>query len=192
MFSSTEPPVLATDPPTTTHNPFSGVEMEDAAWAANKATILWIILPMFIFCYGGSCVAYTTYKSYKMCKRSKRRFATRNYPKLIQPPEALALPQDKTLAPPVTKSRPATPRDVTVNENETDPPPYCKTPVGVVPPPRKRTTQKAQQKKKEPEPEPGFGDEIDFTKLSIADILYIRAMLGMNTNRNKKRKIIAA
>ena len=56
----------------------------------------------------------------------------------------------------------------------------------VDPPPYARTT-KTTHSPAEPKDEGLVSDlEIDFTKLSIADILYIRSMLGLRTNKREK------
>jgi hypothetical protein len=38
----------------------------------NKKLALYIVLPIFLFCYGGSCVLYCAYKIYKNCCRARK------------------------------------------------------------------------------------------------------------------------
>ncbi|ELT91532.1 hypothetical protein CAPTEDRAFT_193207 [Capitella teleta] len=39
----------------------------------NKMLSLYVVLPLFLFCYGGSCILYCSSKLYKNCKRQKRQ-----------------------------------------------------------------------------------------------------------------------
>lgn len=61
------------DPTTTPDSSDTGTkEVEDTSQFDQTKLSLYIVLPIFLFCYGGSCVLYCSHKLYRSCKRKKR------------------------------------------------------------------------------------------------------------------------
>lgn len=162
---------LTSPPPT--------IDPADAFWNENKMLIFYVVLPIFLFCFCGSCIYYAAYKIYEGCGRTvPRRKRQKSRTKLV-----------RSFADTQTKSHPITPRDVGVNdEKET-----------LVPPPIARTeNETAELQKGNASDNTAFDlkedeDDIDFTKLSLSEILYIREMLGeIAQKRSKKKKVLSA
>jgi len=60
---------------TSQNNTANGGDKDDANTGVSEAqyTTLLIVMPLFLFCYGGSCVAYVVYKIYRSCSHSALR-----------------------------------------------------------------------------------------------------------------------
>jgi len=160
---------------------------------ANAALIIYIVLPIFFFVFIGSCVIYIIGKSYRYCKAAQ--YDDDNFSNLGD--------VDKD-------GRPLTSRDVAV-ESGSPPPPYYRAasrgrkadeqplvPTYNNESETKRYPGRAKVYAHEQEEPVPNEFAIDFSKLSIQDIIYIKSLMGERRPTpppppgKKKRKIIMA
>ena len=157
----------------------------------------YIVLPLFFFCYGGSCCAYGVHKLYRAFKRRRARARREEY-------ESDKLPFIDAGA---QRSRPVTSRDIDVGDDmprkraldqvrtETPVQPFNdgdrNTPKPYVPQMAGNPPPYSSQKSALSLLPPDSGMEIDFTKLSIQDIIQIKMIMGQSRSQ-KPKKIVSS
>ena len=201
--------------PETTEGPTEvyGIQEESSTKSQGEIIAFYVVVPLFCFCYGGSCVAYALHKLYKSCKKKRRQKQRIN-----DEFESDTRPfMGSTIG--TTRSRPLTACDIKVGR---DIPSYIITPANQLPqkvlPERTQTpvyaftiddTDPAAPPKPvvammpdNPPPysppcnsfsllPPDSNMEIDFTKLSIQDIIQIKMIMGQSRS-TKPKKIISS
>jgi len=160
----------------------SGDDEEESGGGINEDIVFFLILPLFVIIYGGSCLVYIIGKSHKYCKRRK---------KLKQAEEEI---EEKSASPASEKRvSPPPPYDdkqqlMAAQQTAYRDSPQQHMPPPAMPPPYPAGPAARVKKYKHEEEEPDL-PAIDFSKLSIQDILYIKGLMGDRRPPKKTRQI---